>query len=365
MNVDLRAATMTRRVEDYLDRARLQSAQLELRAEERARYSVANALRCLESPKLTRTGSFEAEINAELERMQPTTTGNSILIPWWALKRDLTAASASGGGYLVSTGVEVDGMADALRGVSVIATLPITSIPNASGNFSIPREATAPTGYVLGTEGTQITEGQGTLGSIAMTPKHVGAYTELSRQFILQTGRGGDAYARRTLMASVAAKVDSLALNGSGASGEPTGLVSQITGSVSGTSLAESGVREFQTDIGDALGPDCGWVTTRTVASLLNGRQRFTGSDRTLWEGNLWRGEMAGFPAFTSPDVATGNLIFGAWSNLVLANWGPALEVAANPYADFKAGIVGVRCIASFDVGLVRPAAFSIAATVT
>ena len=351
--------------EEALERAKINEARLGLRAEERARYSVANALRCLESPRLTRQGSFEAEINVELERMQPTTTGNSILIPWWALKRDLAAASASGGGYLVSTGVEVDGMADALRGVSVIATLPISTIPNAAGNFSIPRETSGPTAYVINGEGAQITEGQGALGEVAMSPKHVGAYTELSRQFISQTGRGGDAYARRTLMKSVAAKVDAVALNGSGVSGEPTGLVSQITGSVSGSSLNESGVREFQTDIGDALGPDCGWVTTRTVASLLNGRQRFTGSDRTLWEGNLWRGELGGFPGYTSPDVAAGNLIFGAWSNFVLANWGPALEVSANPYADFRAGIVGVRCIASFDVGLVRPAAFSIATSVT
>jgi HK97 family phage major capsid protein len=342
----------------------MRQARLGLKAEERDRYSLANALRCLETEKV-RGGSFEAEISVELERQQQVTTANSILIPWWALTRDLTAASGAGGGYLVSTGVEIESMADALRGLSVVATLPITVIPNASGNFSIPRETAGPTAYTLNDEGSAITEGQVTLGQVAMSPKHVGAYTELSRNFVQQTGPGGDAYVRRTLMKSVAAKVDALAIAGSGASGEPTGLISQITGSVSGTSLADAGIREFQTDIGDALGPDCGFVTTRAVASLLNGRQRFTGSDRTLWEGNLYSGTLGGWPAFSTPSVPTANLIFGAWSNLVLANWGPALEVAANPYTDFKAGIVGVRCMTSFDVGVVRPAAFSLATGVT
>jgi HK97 family phage major capsid protein len=364
MSSEVQVQANVRKVEAHIEQARLQAARLNLRREERQRYSLANALRCLETEK-THGGSFEAEISAELERQQQTTTANSILIPWWALKRDMTAAVAGAGGYLVESSPDVDSMVDALRGFSVIASLPITNIPNCQGNFMIPVESAGPTAYVLQDESTQITEGQGTLGQTAMSPKTVGAYTELSRQFLLMTGSGGEGYARRTLMKSVAAKVDALTINGSGTLGEPTGLISQITGSVSGTSLADAGIREFQTDIGDALGPDCGWVTTRTVASLLNGRQRFTGTDRTLWEGSLYRGTLGGWPAYSAPSVPASHLIFGAWGSLVLANWGPALEVAANPYADFRAGIVGVRCMASFDVGLVRPAAFSKATAVT
>lgn len=362
----LQTASVDRHVEDALERARLRQARLGLRAEERARYNFANVLGCLESQRTT-GGSFEAEISAELAKRQPKTTANSLLIPWWAFRqqRDLTAAGVSGSNYLVETSVEVDSMADALRGLSVVATLPITSIPNCTSNFTIPVETAAPTAYVLATEGTQITEGQGTLDSLAMTPHSIGAYTELSRQFLQQTGAGGNAYVRRTLMKSVGAKVDALALNGSGTSGEPLGLISQITGTVSGTSLDEADVREFQTDIGDALGLDCGFVTTPTIASLLNGRQCFTSSDRTLWEGNLYNGQVGGWPAFSSTNMPASHLVFGAWASFVLANWGDALEVAANPYADFKAGIVGVRCIASFDVGLVRPAAFSKATAVT
>jgi hypothetical protein len=39
--------------------------------------------------------------------------------------------------------------------------------------------------------------------------------------------------------------------------------------------------------------------------------------------------------------------------------------VAVNPVQDFSRGIVAVRVIASFDVGLLRPAAFSRASSIT
>jgi HK97 family phage major capsid protein len=363
MSGEVRTESMVRAVEARLEAARLQAARLNLRREEMQRYSLANALRCLESQKV-RGGSFEAEVSAELERHQQKSTTNSIIVPAWAL-RDLTAANGGGGGYLVSTEVATDSLALALTGRSVIASLPITVLSNCVGDFTIPREATAPTAYALPTEGTQITEGAVTLGSVAMTPKTVGSYLELSRQFVLQTGGSGERYARDTLLRSVAKKVDDLAIAGTGTSGEPLGLTSQISGSVSGTSLSEAGVREFQTDIGDALGPDCGFVATRAVASLLNGRQQFTGSSTTLWTGNVHSGSLGGWPAYSAPSVPTGNLIFGAWGSFVLAEWGVGLELAANPFADFKAGIIGVRVMWSFDVGLVRAGAFSLATAVT
>ena len=80
---------------------------------------------------------------------------------------------------------------------------------------------------------------------------------------------------------------------------------------------------------------------------------------------NLYAGNIGGFPAYSSPSVPASHLIFGAWNSFVLATWGEAIELSANPYTDFKAGITSVRALASFDVGLLRPAAFSKATAVT
>jgi len=41
------------------------------------------------------------------------------------------------------------------------------------------------------------------------------------------------------------------------------------------------------------------------------------------------------------------------------------LEVEVNPYANFQAGIIGVRAMYTLDVGVRRPFAFSLATSVT
>ena len=48
----------------------------------------------------------------------------------------------------------------------------------------------------------------------------------------------------------------------------------------------------------------------------------------------------------------------------MLAEWG-VLQVEVNPYANFTAGIIGVRAMYSIDVGVRYAAAFSLATSVT
>jgi HK97 family phage major capsid protein len=342
-------------------------AHLDLRDSERALYSLPAAIDALLNRNV-HSGSFEAEISEALVAAgAETNTSNSIRIPLWALgQRDMTAAGVGGSNYLVNAAIRVGSLAELLRGRSVIATLPITSLPNCTGHVVIPRETAGPTAYALGDENTAITPSQPTIGQLALTPKNVAAVTNISRQFLQQTGEGGAAFVRAALLSAVAAKLDALAIAGSGASGEPTGVVNTAgIGSVSGTALSEAGVRQFSTSIGAALGPDCGFVTTPAVASLLAGRQTFTGASATLWSGNLYSGQLGGWPAYSAQSVPTGNLVFGAWNSLVLAEWGDSIEVAINPLESFTSGGVAMRVWATFDVGIVRPAAFALASSVT
>jgi hypothetical protein len=51
-------------------------------------------------------------------------------------------------------------------------------------------------------------------------------------------------------------------------------------------------------------------------------------------------------------------MYFGDWAKMVVAEWG-VLEVETHPFANFPAGIIGVRAMYSVDVGVRYPAAFS------
>jgi HK97 family phage major capsid protein len=198
-----------------------------------------------------------------------------------------------------------------------------------------------------------------------LSPKTVSAYTEFSRQLLLQSSPAVDRFLTRILLSAVGVAIDVSVLNGSGASGQPLGIIGTPgIGSVTGTTLALAGVHEFQTDIGDALTATCGYATTRAVAKVLAERERLTGSGVSLWEGNLYEGTLGGYRAMSSGNIPTDHLVFGDWPKILLASWG-TLAIEVNPFAQFQNAILGMRCIHSLDVGVLRPAAFSVATAVT
>jgi hypothetical protein len=62
--------------------------------------------------------------------------------------------------------------------------------------------------------------------------------------------------------------------------------------------------------------------------------------------------------------VSSGTMFGGDFSQVIVAEWG-VLEVEANPYAQFQAGIIGVRALYSLDIGIRYPAAFAIGTGMT
>jgi HK97 family phage major capsid protein len=280
-------------------------------------------------------------------------------------QRDLTVASASGGGYLVGT--ENMSFIDVLRNRSVALRMGATPMPGLSGNVTIPKQTAGATAYWLSTEGTAITESALTFGQLALTPKTVGAYVEVSRLLMMQSSPAAEGIVTADLARQVALAADLAVLHGSGASGQPTGITATGSiGSVTGTSLAYAGVLEFQSDVAanNVMPTRGGYVTTPAVAALLMARQRFSSTDTPLWQGNLWDGQMVGFPAMSSAQVNSATMIFGDWSQAVVGEWG-VLEVSLNEQANFPMGVVGFRAFYTMDVGVRYAGAFSVATSIT
>lgn len=281
-------------------------------------------------------------------------------------KRDLTVGTASAGGYLVET-ANVS-FIELLRNASVALKMGITRLSGLVGSITVPKQTGAGTNYWLSTEATAITEGNQTFGQMALSPKTAGAYTEISRQLLLQSSPAVEGLITNDLAQVVGLAVDLAVLNGSGSSGQPTGIIQTAgIGAFTGTSLAAAGVLDAQSDVAgaNALKPGCGYVTTAAVAALLMARPELpsTGTTR-LWKGNMAEGTMFDFPAMTSPQMSTATALFGLWPSVVLAEWG-VLQVEVNPYANFAAGIVGVRAMYSIDVGVRYAGAWSYSSSIT
>jgi HK97 family phage major capsid protein len=286
-----------------------------------------------------------------------------VLLPLQALatRRDLTAAGVGGSNYLVST--DTGAPVDLLAPWSVAAAAGVTVLPNLQGNLVLPRVTAGASGAWVSGENVAYNESQPTVGQASLTPKHAAVWLKFSRQWRLQSD-GGEEFLRRQLMRAVGEMVDRAFFSGSGASGEPSGLLlASGIGTQSGTSLAHAGVlamRDTALDAG-AREEALRWVGHPGVQQTLGARERSSGGGRFLWDDD----GILGKPAHATKNAPASTLVCGDFSAAVLGLWGPTVRLEINPYQDFKAGIYAARVVLTCDVAFPQPSAFVVAPSIT
>lgn len=315
-----------------------------------------------------RAVSFEEECHQTLTKRfgEPVHPGR-IYIPSDILYRDLSVGVAGSGGYLAGT--KNVSFIDQLRNRSVAFRMGAQRMPGQRESITVPKQSGGSTVTWLTNETSQAAESTPSFSQVASGPKTASVYTEMSEKFLRQSGPAGEAIVTNGLAADLAVGVDAAVVNGSGASGEPTGILN--AGGViaaSGASLSYGTVVAAQRAIADGnalLNPaTLGYATTPTVAEALKSRQRFTGTDSPVWRGAIHEGEIEGIRAMASRQIPTAAMIFGDWSTIVIPEWG-VLAVEVNPFADFKVGIVGARALWSMDVILQHPKSFVAITSIT
>jgi HK97 family phage major capsid protein len=339
---------------------------------ERRPYSLSRALLAVAEGKPL--SGYEGEVSQQVSRANgiETRSQHSFFMPTsLALfqgrqKRDMTTGTPSAGGYLVGTDNLAGSFIDLLRPLLISRQLGATFMSGLKGNVTIPKLSASGSAYWLSNETTSITKSQPTLGQVPLSPKNCGCYTEFSRQLMMQSSPAIDALVANDLAATVAEGIDNAVINGTGTDGQPSGLLLWAgIGAFSGTTLGLAGLLEAQSDCANALdGNAIGYLTTPAVAAMLKQRHVVASTYSPLWDGNLLNGTVGGFRAMTSAKVPTATMIFGDWEQIVIGEWG-VLEIASNPFANFQAGIVGVRAIQTVDVGVRNAGAFSVATSIT
>jgi HK97 family phage major capsid protein/HK97 family phage prohead protease len=349
-------------------------AAIGMSRKETERYSMFRAVRAVLDKNWSKAGlEFEAH-KVIAKRVTGPVNENTFYVPLEVQRRpaatranDLSVA-ASGGGYLVETSNQ--GFIELLRNNSVAFRAGATRLSGLVGNVNIPKHSAAATAYWLAAETTQITDSVQTIVQVPLTPKTVGAYSEISRLLLLQSSPDAEGIVMADLAAVTAIAVDKAALHGAGGSGEPQGIVgSANVGSVTCTSIGTDTYKkllEFQTDLAasNALQGSLAYVTTPTVAGLLSNYPRFASTDTPVWDGNILNASVCGLPAFTSNQLEAGYMLFGNWADLIIGEWG-VLAIEANPYANFQAGIVGIRAMYTVDIALRRGQSFSVSTAVS
>jgi len=311
--------------------------------------------------KLLETTATLAGVHFDLQR---------IYLPWSLLKshddldaRDLTVASAGSAGYLVAT--SNDAARDVLRGYSVTLSAGITAIDGLVGDLAVPRVTTSPTASAIPTEGTMITDSQPAFGQTVLTPKVLACYCEFSR--LLAKQANAELVVRMVMLSALGMFLDKQILNGSGASGELTGLFN-VTGlqTQTGTTLAQLGVttmKKLSAEAG-AVDRELAFVSTPAVRLLLENRERVAGGAGFVWD----KSAVADLPAFASNECPAASMLVGPWPQVILGQWGPpGLTLEINPFdpTGFKQGVIQARMILTADAAVIRPAAFIKSTSIT
>lgn len=287
-----------------------------------------------------------------------------VLIPLQALStRDMTAASAPGGGYLVAT--DIGSPIDVLRPWSVVAEAGVTVMPGLTGNVALPRVTGASSSGWASDEGATFTDGQPTVGQAMLQPKVAATVVSFSRQWRTQSAEGGELLLRQQLLGAVGKLLDQAFFAGTGAGGQPQGLhlVSGI-GTASGSGLAHAGLLAMRRQVLAAGGREdrLRWVGAPAVQETLGARERAAGGGRFLWDD----GQVLGRPAHATSNAPTGTLTVGDFGAAVMGLWGPpAVRVEINPYQAFSSGGLAARVVLLCDFAFPVAGAFSVASSIT
>lgn len=319
----------------------------------------------------------EREISQELARRSDR-KASGILAPMTVFreKRVLTstAPGAGPGGNIIPT--DQGDFIDILRARLLTQQRGARVLSGLSGNLDLPRlKASATSGWVA--ENAALSKSDHQFDKVALTPKHVGALTEFSRNMLLQSSPDIEALVRADFASILAEAVDRAAINGGG-SNEPDGIVQTAgIGSVAmGASPTWADVLEFIADVetANADAGALGWATNPAVVRKLRSTLKVSAD---AGAGFLMENprELAGYGLSSStvipadltdgagtPSFDRSALIFGNWSDLVIGYWS-AFEVLVNPYEStaYSKGNIQARGMLTCDVAVRHPASFAAA----
>lgn len=302
----------------------------------------------------------ELEVSAELARMEGRST-DGILMPYSVFERraagtiTTTAPTGGPGGNLVGTDHMGGQFIDMLREANPLAGLGMRTMSGLVGNVEIPRLKSSTSVGWFG-ENSAIPQTDAQVDSITLSPKHVGAWTEYSRNMLLQSSPDIEALLRSDLAHVLALEVARAVINGSGADAEPTGI------------LATSGIQEI-----DKPATEMAYVPALSSALFEKNVQNINfianaafkaDVDALLSTDGLPIGSDAFFRnyphKYASAVPAARVMVAGDFSQVIQGTWS-AVELLVNPYMEsaFKKGNVAMRIVLTTDVAVRQPEAFA------
>lgn len=344
------------------------TADIGMDKKEVKRYSVMRALNALANPtdaKAQRDAAFEREVSdAVASKLGKTARG--LMVPFEVQQRDLVVGTPTAGGNLVATDLLAGSFIEVLRNAMVLPGLGTQMLTGLVGNIAIPKQTGAATAYWVA-ESNAPTESQQTINQVTLSPKTVGAWTEISRKLMLQSSLDVEAMVQTDLAMVLGLAIQQAAISGdsAGASNQPDGLLKRITASVAGgadgAAPTWANIVELESDVAvaNALVENMAYLTNAKVRGKLKTTSKVSGQNGFVWDDGATplNGYRAAVTNAVPSNLTKGNgsnlsaIIFGNFRDLVIGMWG-GLDLMVDPYSTSTSGTVRVVALQDVDVAV-------------
>ncbi len=342
--------------------------------EEVKNYSFVRAINAAVTGDWSKAGLEKRASEGMAQRLGKTPQG--FFVPTDVLQRDLVTSSAAAGGDLVATNLLAGSFIDMLRNRMMVKQLGATILTGLTGDVAIPTQDGAATAYWVA-EDTNITESALTVDQVEMSPETLGAWTNISRRLLNQSSPDIEALVRNDLQTVLALAIDLAAINGSGSSNQPTGILSTsgigaVAGGTNGLAPAWSHIVDLETEV-STDNADVGklaYLSNAKVRGVLKGvYTNATYGEIPVWQGSGENQTLNGYNAGVSNQVpsnltkgsASGvcsAIIFGNWADLLIGFWS-GLDLIVDPYTYSSKGSVKLVALQDVDVAVRHAESFA------
>ena len=341
----------------------LEAQEIGLTKEQTKRFSLVKAIHALANPtdrRAQEAAAFEFEASrAAAEQYGRSAQG--IMLPAEVMKnwkRDLNSADDAA---IFGDDFRGGDFIDVLRNASSVMQAGATMLTGLSGDVKIPKKTAAATAAWIASEGGAAAESEMTVGQVSMTPKTLGAFTDVTRQLLIQSSLDVEALIRNDLTSAIALTIDKAGLEGAGTSGAPTGILSTsavntVTAFANpNPTFAEVVTLETAVAEDNALMGNLAYILPAGMYGALKTTEKAAGTAQFVIEPG---GTMNGYRAIVSNQATAGNLYFGNFSDLLIGMFG-GLDIVVDPYTASTTGTIRVVALQSVDVAVRHAVSFA------
>ena len=327
-------------------------------------FNIGNLLRAEVTGDYSNAG-YEREMSQEAARNYPTSP-RGVVVPTEAILGRASITSTGNAAGAVTTDLNAGMFIDRLRPQSSVMAAGATVMTGLSRNFTVPKLAADTTAEWLA-EGAAVSDSSMDIDSISMSMKRVSASQSFTREALLQAQPNLDDLVRSNIGTVLSQAIDLAGLEGTGASGQPTGILN--TSGIN--TLTAAGNTITHAEALTALAAiEADNISTANAVFIMHPNDYARIAQTTVDSGSgkfvidAPNNSILGRRVLQTTKATEGNVYLGVYQHLLVAMFG-GVDLVVDPYTNAASAKITITSHMMADVNVRHAQAFNLISLTT